>query len=62
MLLLNMASMGSGVPYDGNFLFAVVLDIYLAQMMNFGDFSIVQLLDLVGFIILVFVLILLERY
>ena len=41
-----------------NFLFAVVLDIYLAQMMNFGDFSIVQLLDLVGFIILVFVLIL----
>ena len=27
-------------------------------MMNFGDFSIVQLLDLVGFIILVFVLIL----
>ena len=41
-----------------NFLFAVVLDIYLAQMMNLGDFSIVQLLDLVGFIILVFVLIL----
>ena len=35
-----------------------MLDIYLAQMMNLGDFSIVQLLDLVGFIILVFVLIL----
>ena len=41
-----------------NFLFAVVVDIYMAQMMNFGDFSIVQLLDLVGFIILVLVLIL----
>ena len=41
-----------------NFLFAVVVDIYLAQMMDFGDFSIVKLLDLVGFIILVLVLIL----
>ena len=41
-----------------NFIFAVVLDIYLAQMMNLGDFSIVQLLDLVGFIILVLVVIL----
>ena len=41
-----------------NFLFAVVVDIYLAPMMNLGDFSIVQLLDLVGFIILVLVVIL----
>ena len=41
-----------------NFIFAVVLDIYLVQMMNLGDFSIVQLLDLVGFIILVLVVIL----
>ena len=41
-----------------NFLFAVVVDIYLEQMVNFGDFSIVQVLDLVGFVILVFVLIL----
>lgn len=41
-----------------NFIFAVVVDIYVAQMMNLGDFSIVQLLDLVGFIILVFVVIL----
>ena len=41
-----------------NFLFAVVVDIYLAQMMKFGDFSIVQLLDLVGFVILVLVFIL----
>ena len=41
-----------------NFIFAVVLDIYLAQMMNLGDFSIVQVLDLVGFIILVIVVIL----
>ena len=41
-----------------NFLFAVVVDIYLAKTMNFGDFSIVQLLDLVGFIILVLVVIL----
>ena len=41
-----------------NFIFAVVVDIYVAQMMNFGDFSIVQLLDLVGFIILVLVVIL----
>ena len=41
-----------------NFLFAVVVDIYLAQMMNFGDFSIVKVLDLIGFIILVLVLIL----
>ena len=41
-----------------NFLFAVVVDIYLAQMMDFGDFSIVKLLDLVGFIILVLVFIL----
>ena len=41
-----------------NFLFAVVVDIYLEQMVKFGDFSIVQVLDLVGFVILVFVLIL----
>ena len=41
-----------------NFIFAVVVDIYVAQMMNLGDFSIVQLLDLVGFIILVLVVIL----
>lgn len=41
-----------------NFIFAVVLDIYLARMMNLGDFSIVQVLDLVGFIILVVVVIL----
>ena len=41
-----------------NFIFAVVLDIYLARMMNLGDFSIVQVLDLVGFIILVIVVIL----
>ena len=41
-----------------NFIFAVVVDIYLAQMMNLGGFSIVQLLDLVGFIILVLVVIL----
>ena len=41
-----------------NFLFAVVVDIYLAQMINLGAFSIVQLLDLVGFIILVLVVIL----
>ena len=41
-----------------NFLFAVVVDIYLARTMIFGDFSIVKLLDLVGFIILVLVLIL----
>ena len=41
-----------------NFIFAVVVDIYLAPMMNLGDFSIVQLLDLVGFIILVLVVIL----
>ena len=41
-----------------NFIFAVVVDIYLAQMINLGDFSIVQLLDLVGFIILVLVVIL----
>ena len=41
-----------------NFLFAVVVDIYLGRTMIFGDFSIVKLLDLVGFIILVLVLIL----
>ena len=41
-----------------NFIFAVVVDIYLAQMINLGAFSIVQLLDLVGFIILVLVVIL----
>ena len=41
-----------------NFLFAVVVDIYLAQMINFGDFNIVKLLDLIGFIILVLVLVL----
>ena len=41
-----------------NFLFAVVVDIYLAQIVNFGDFSIIKLLDLVGFIILVLVFIL----
>ena len=41
-----------------NFLFAVVVDIYLEQMVKFGDFSIVQVLDLVGFVILVLVLIL----
>ena len=41
-----------------NFLFAVVVDIYLARTMIFGDFSIVKILDLVGFITLVLVLIL----
>ena len=41
-----------------NFLFAVVLDIYLAQMIDFGNFSLVQLLDLIGFVVLVFVIIL----
>lgn len=41
-----------------NFLFAVVVDIYLAQMVNFGNFSLVQLLDLIGFVVLVFVIIL----
>ena len=41
-----------------NFIFAVVLDIYLAQMIDFGNFSLVQLLDLIGFVVLVFVIIL----
>ena len=41
-----------------NFLFAVVVDIYLAQMVNFGNFSLVQLLDLIGFVVLVLVVIL----
>jgi len=41
-----------------NFLFAVVVDIYLAQMVNFGIFSLVQLLDLIGFVVLVLVVIL----
>ena len=40
-----------------NFLFAIVVDIYLAQMVNFGNFSLAQLLDLIGFVVLVFVII-----
>jgi len=41
-----------------NFLFAIVVDIYLAQMLNFGNFSLAQLLDLIGFVVLVLVIIL----
>ena len=41
-----------------NFLFAIVVDIYLAQMVNLGDFSVVKALDLIGFIVLVLVIIL----
>ena len=41
-----------------NFIFAVVGDIFFEQMGKFGDFSIVKVLDLIGFIILVLVLIL----